>query len=229
MVKVACIVVDNGDPHLLNTVQSLLRQTRKCDEIVIAPGPKTDPTILETLKSLGIKALDPVEGIGKARVKAVLSTDADIIVSCDSDTLYDERYVEEAVKTLVKGYKAVKAGTVEPHKWSLGALLELPLATLLSYEFGLAFWRTEFLKTSAVKAAQETSNRLWDIGPIVTMEMQPIAINPKMKLKTRLPTHAVRHIIKTWATPILATTAPAAIVATIVSGDTIKRIIKTVA
>jgi glycosyltransferase involved in cell wall biosynthesis len=229
MVKVACIVVDNGDPHLLNTVQSLLRQTWKCDEIVVAPGPKTDPTILETLKNLGIKVLDPVEGIGKARVKAVLSTDADIIVSCDSDTLYDESYVEEAVKTLVKGYKAVKAGTVEPYKWSLGALFELPLATLLSYEFGLAFWRTEFLKTSAVKAAQEVNNRLWDIGPIVSMEMQPIAVNPRMKLKTRLPTHAVRHIIKTWTTPILATATPAAIVATIVSGDSIKRIIKTVA
>jgi glycosyltransferase involved in cell wall biosynthesis len=215
MVKVACIVVDNGDPHLLNTVQSLLRQTRRCDEIVVAPGPKTGAEVLEQLKRLGAKVLDPVEGIGKARVKAILSTDADIIVSCDSDTLYHERYVEEAVKTLVKGYKAVKAGAVEPHKWSLGALLELPLATLLPYEFGLAFWRTEFLKTSAVRVAQETSNRLWDIGPIVAREMQPIAVNPRMRLRTRLPTHAVKHLIEAWTAPAIAAAAPIAVAATV--------------
>jgi glycosyltransferase involved in cell wall biosynthesis len=226
MVKVACVVVDNGDPHLSSTVQSLLRQSRKCDEIVLAPGPKTGQATIEDMKALGVRVLDPVEGIGKARVKAILSTDADIIVSCDSDTLYYESYVEEAVKTLMKGYRAVKAGTVEPHKWSLGALLELPIATLLPYEFGLAFWRTEFLKTSAVRAAQETSNRLWDIGPIVSMEMQPVAINPRMKLRTRLPTHAARHLINTWAAPVLATAVPAAIAATIVSGDLVKKIMK---
>jgi hypothetical protein len=186
----------------------LLRQTRKCDEIVVAPGPRSNTSDLELLRRIGVRVLEPVDGIGRARVMAILSTGADIVVSCDSDSIYDEHYVEEAVKSLETGYKAVKAGHIEPIEWSTGAVLELPLAALLTYEFGLAFWRTEFLKTRAPAFAESTSNRLWDIGPIVALEMQPMLINPRMRVKTRLPTHAVKSFVNSWLTQIAGSVAP---------------------
>ena len=186
----------------------MLRQTRKCDEIVVAPGPRSNTSDLELLRRIGVRVLEPVDGIGRARVMAILSTGADIVVSCDSDSIYDEHYVEEAVKSLETGYKAVKAGHIEPIEWRAGAVLELPLATLLTYEFGLAFWRTEFLKTRAPAFAESTSNRLWDIGPIVALEMQPMLINPRMRVKTRLPTHAVKSFVNSWLTQIAGSVAP---------------------
>ena len=189
----------------------MLRQTRRCDEIVVAPGPRSSPSDLELLRRIGVRVLEPVDGIGRARVRAILSTGADIIISCDSDSIYDERYVEEAVKSLEMGYKAVKAGHVEPIEWSAGAVLELPLATLLTYEFGLAFWRTEFLKTRAPAFAESTRSRLWDIGPIIALEMQPILVNPRMRVKTRLPTHAVKSFAKSWAAQIAGSVTPIAV------------------
>jgi hypothetical protein len=186
----------------------LLRQSRRCDEIVVAPGPRSSQPDLELLKRIGVRVLKPVEGIGRARVRAILSTDADIVVSCDSDSIYYERYVEEAVNSLMSGFKAVKAGHVEPAEWSIGALLELPLATLLTYEFGLAFWRREFLKTRAPAVAESTISKLWDIGPIVALDMQPILINPRMSVKTRLPTHATKSFVNSWTTQIAGSVTP---------------------
>jgi hypothetical protein len=189
----------------------LLRQTRRCDEIVVAPGPRSSPSDLELLRRIGVRVLEPVDGIGRARVRAILSTGADIIISCDSDSIYDEHYVEEAVKTLESGFKAVKAGHIEPLKWSIGAALELPLATILPYEFGLAFWRKDFMKTRAVSLAQEIDNRLWDIGPVIAVEMQPILVNPRMRVKTRLPTYAVKSFAKSWAAQIAGSVTPIAV------------------
>jgi hypothetical protein len=186
----------------------LLRQTRKCDEIVVAPGPRSNPSDLDALRRIGARVLGPVDGIGRARVRAILSTSADIIISCDSDSAYDERYVEEAVKSLEMGYRAVKAGHIEPTEWNVWAVLELPLATLLPYEFGLAFWRREFLKTRAPAVAESTSSRLWDIGPIVALEMGPVLINPRMRVRTRLPTHAVKSFANSWSIQIAGSAAP---------------------
>lgn len=191
----------------------MLSQTRRCDEIIVAPGPRSDRGALEKLRGIGVKVAEAVDRIGLARVRAALSTDADIVVSCDSDSIYDEHYVEEAVKTLESGFKAVKAGHIEPLKWSIGAALELPLATILPYEFGLAFWRKDFMKTRAVRLAQEIDNRMWDIGPVIAVEMQPIAINPRMKVKTRLPTHAVKSLAYQWLPQAIATAIPIAIAA----------------
>jgi glycosyltransferase involved in cell wall biosynthesis len=210
MVTVAAVVVDNGDRDIFSCIESLLNQTLKLSEIVVVPGPRTPTETVEKLKRIGIKVLEPVKGIGRARIRGIEETKADIVLSCDSDSEYDKRYAEEAVKTLKQHFKAVKAGTVIPKKWSFWALLELPLATILPYEFGLAFWRNDLLSTSAPRVAQEVENPLWDIGPVVAREMMPVAVNPRMVVKTRLPTHAVKHLVETWVPQVIGSATPIA-------------------
>jgi len=210
MVTVAAVVVDNGDRDILVCVESLLNQTLKLSEVVVVPGPRTPADVIDELRKMNIVVLEPVKGIGRARIRGIEETRADIVLSCDSDSEYHNRYAEEALKTLKQGFRAVKAGTVIPKKWSIEALLELPLATLLPYEFGLAFWRNELLSTSAPRVAQEVENPLWDIGPVVAREMAPVAVNPRMIVKTRLPTHAVKHVVETWVPQVLGSAAPVA-------------------
>ena len=210
MVTVAAVVVDNGDRDILVCVESLLNQTLKLSEVVVVPGPRTPADVISELRKMNIVVLEPVKGIGRARIRGIEETRADIVLSCDSDSEYHNRYAEEALKTLKQGFRAVKAGTVIPKKWSIEALLELPLATLLPYEFGLAFWRNELLSTSAPRVAQEVENPLWDIGPVVAREMAPVAVNPRMIVKTRLPTHAVKHVVETWVPQVLGSAAPVA-------------------
>ncbi len=90
MVTVVC--VDNGEPNLEWSIKSLRDQTVRAN-IVIAAGPKTD---VELAKSLADYVVGPISGIGRARVTAILKYGDDVIVSCDSDTIYDPRYIEYA-------------------------------------------------------------------------------------------------------------------------------------
>jgi glycosyltransferase involved in cell wall biosynthesis len=183
--KIVAIVVDNGEPFLEKSVESLRNQTTPVS-ILIAPGPDTD---MELAKSLGDLVLKPTSGPGRARVQGILQADSDsIILSCDSDSWYYPWYAEEAEKWL-KVFPAVKSGWVEPLEPSTLGWLEAGLCNILPYEFGLAFHRQTFLARGM--HLQEYTGRL-DIGHHFDGLAWP---NPQMRVKTRLPTRAFQECL----------------------------------
>jgi len=93
---VTAVCVDNGEPTLEQCIQSLRNQTVKV-RVVVATGPKTN---MELAKSLADAVIGPFDKIGVARVTAILKHGDDVIVSCDSDSIYDPHYVEYALEDL---------------------------------------------------------------------------------------------------------------------------------
>lgn len=101
---VAVVVpVFNSGALLLETVESIHRQTRSCELIIIDDG-STEPETLEALASL-----DPVNvlairqenrGPGAARNAGIRATRATYILPVDADDLIEPNYVERAVDIL---------------------------------------------------------------------------------------------------------------------------------
>lgn len=176
------VVVDNGEPLLERCLQSLKAQTIPV-EIIVAPGPKTNLAVAEKYAD---KVMDPVEGIGRARVQAIQEASTPYILSCDSDTIYDSRYAATALEDL-KRWKAVKAGTIlpidggKPLGW-----LETATQLLFPYEFALGFRRQAFLDAGIHKLSYEHPKN--DIGRAVALRLLP-AVDPWMRCWTRLPTY----------------------------------------
>jgi glycosyltransferase involved in cell wall biosynthesis len=213
-VRVACVVVDNGEPTLGACVQSLLSQERPCDEIVIAPGPRSDAVALSRLERLGARVMPRVRGIGLARLLAALATRADIIVSCDSDCIYDRRYVAEAERALLSGARVVMAGRIEPLEPSLAGRLEARLAPA-PYEFALAFWRLALVESGAVR---ELRRFVLDPRLDVSTFLRRLGIVrvPGMRVRARLPTAGFRivmHIAAAHGPLLLASAALLALAA----------------
>ena len=107
---ITAIVVDNGDALLKESLRSLRNQV---DEIIVAPGPKTD---LGLANDLADRLMNPVRGIGLARVRAIQEAKGDRVLSCDSDTVYHDGYSECAEQDLGI-FRAVKAGRAYPYEW----------------------------------------------------------------------------------------------------------------
>jgi glycosyltransferase involved in cell wall biosynthesis len=195
-VRVSCVVVDNGEPTLETCARSLLSQERPCDEIVIAPGPRSDAEVLSRLERLGARVMPRVRGVGLARVLAALSSRGDVVVSCDSDCVYDRRYVAEAERALLSGARAVMAGRIEPLEPSLAGSVEALLPTaFIVYEFALAFWRSALFESGAAR-------ELWrfrldprqDIGSLLG-RLGTVRV-PGMRVRARLPTAGFRVALR---------------------------------
>jgi len=180
------IVVDNGEPNLPKCIASLRRQTHAV-RIVVAPGPQTDVRLAEELAD---EVLEPIRGIGAARVNAIMKVEDEFIISCDSDCIYDERYVEYAVQDLER-YNAVKAGSIMPIEDLLNLLgwLEAAFSVVVPYEFALAFRRSAFLEAGCHLDVCEDPR--CDIGLPVMTKLHPV-IDWRMKVYARMPTYGAK-------------------------------------
>ena len=183
---VVAIVCDNGEETLDRCAESLRHQTLPV-RVVIAAGPKTD---LPLAKKLADKVYDPIGGIGKARVNAILNEKDGIILSCDADTQYASSYAEIAVQDL-RLLNVVKAGTILPRgdcpQDDLAlAWTEALFNPLIPYEFCLAFRRSSFLNAGIHR--MDYSDPRADIGLEISRRMIPLVSDPRLVVWTRLPT-----------------------------------------
>jgi len=204
MFRASAVLVDNGEPTLLQAILSLRNQTVPV-EIVLCPGPNTD---VSRVRGLVDKVCEPKKGIGRARVEGILEASSCYIICADSDCIYDSRYAEFAVRNLESGAKVVKAGTILPLKWDPLAVLESATSILIPYEFALAFNRCEVLKIGLVEEADKhKDDPRWDIGPFILMHFIP-AIDHRMIVYTRFPTKGAQRLTKDYLPPLLAGATP---------------------
>ena len=196
---VVAVVCDNGEPNLANCIASLRRQTVSV-RVVMASGPKTD---LSLAGRLADKVYPPISGIGRARVNAILKEDVDYIISCDSDCIYDERYIQYAIEDLERGAKAVKAGVILPLDPSPLGLLESMISPLIPYEFALAFKKPEFLKLGLAEEAEKAMDPRWDIGRRIVTGLNATP-DFRMMVYTRFPTYGMVYVANNYAPSLLA-------------------------
>jgi len=178
---ITAVVVDNGEEILERCLQSLRLQTVPM-EIIVASGPKTDLALAKRYSDL---VLDPVAGIGRARVHAILEASTPYVVSADSDTVYDSKYCEYVLEDL-KAWRAVRAGSIRPLEGSPMAWVETATQLAFAYEFSLAFRRQAFLDAGIHEL--DYSHPKNDIGREVLVRLLPLP-DPRMVCWTRFPTY----------------------------------------
>jgi hypothetical protein len=150
-------------------------------------------------------------GIGRARVNAIVETDADYIISCDSDTVYAPAYVEHALQSL-QLFDFVKAGTILPLKTEdlLLAYAESIFSPLMPYEFALAFKKDAFCNAGLHQ--EDYCSPRADIGVAIVKHMIFVYSDPRMACFTRLPTKGAVNFRDNFLVSTLGATAPLAIV-----------------
>ncbi|MBA7493293.1 hypothetical protein ES702_03851 [subsurface metagenome] len=179
---ITAVVVDGGEPFLKSSLKSLRAQTVPT-KIIVAPSDKTDIGIA---KKYADKVMKPVDGIGRARVQAILEASTPYILSCDSDTFYPPKYAEYALETL-RHWNAVKAGIILPLEGRNPlAWAEVATQPWFAYEFSLGFRRQAFLDAGIHR--DDYSQQKNDIGRAVMVKLIPVP-NPRMVCYTRLPTY----------------------------------------
>jgi glycosyltransferase involved in cell wall biosynthesis len=212
--KASAVVVDDGEPNLERCISSLRNQSFPLDEIILASGPKTD---LDAAKKLADHILEPIEGIGKARVQAILEAESDYILSCDGDTVYDVRYAEFALEDLWAGAKAVRAGVILPLSWeNLLSFLETAFQLIPPYEYALAFRKSAFLNTKI--HLEDYSNPRTDIGIYVITRLGWLP-DFRMMCWTRLPTYWAVYMANNYLPSALVGLTPLVSVTSIVGAN----------
>jgi glycosyltransferase involved in cell wall biosynthesis len=215
--EAVAVIVDNGEINLPKCIESLRRQTIPV-RIVIASGPNTD---LEVASRLADKVYPPIQGIGKARVNAIVCEDAEYIISCDSDTCYEKHYIEYALEDLKSGFKAVKAGVILPLEWNGLGIVESAFSLAIPYEFALAFRKSEALKAGLIEEAKKWNNNRMDVGWFMLTKLSPIP-DVRMVCYTRFPTYGAKYVCENYLASAIGGIIPIITAAGIVGASTIK-------
>jgi poly-beta-1,6-N-acetyl-D-glucosamine synthase len=102
---VALVPAHNEEEHIGATVESLLRQTRPVDRIVVVADNCTDRTVAIARSYAGVEVIETVDNA--ARKAGALNQGLDhvgrgyaYVVQMDADTELDERFVDEALGEL---------------------------------------------------------------------------------------------------------------------------------
>lgn len=105
------------------TLESILRQTKRPDQIIVVDDKSTDGTLaaLEPYKARGVVVLEqPVNG-GKARAidRALPHVTTDLVSFIDGDSIVHPGYAEAIAKSFRDPDVAAAAGAIEsiPHTW----------------------------------------------------------------------------------------------------------------
>lgn len=197
-VKVSAVILDNGEPTLVMSVESVTRQTVGVDEIILVTGPSTDWRVVEELKrKYQLKVIGPVDKIGYGRYLGILEAKGRVIMSCDSDTIYSDDYLEHALHDIERGFQLVKAGVVHSLDTSnpLWIVNHMVFQIIGAYEFGWVFRRDDMLSV-ITKRDVETFMSIprADLGWLSTLRLKS-TINYNMKCWTRLPTFFIREYL----------------------------------
>lgn len=128
---IAIIPSYNEQDSILRTIESLRRQTRRADEIIVLADNCTDATVAIALAA-GVSVVDTVgNGDGKAgALNALLAEimplldDRDCVLVMDADTVITEQFIEATVTTLFGPSKKPIAGVggiflADDAPWSL--------------------------------------------------------------------------------------------------------------
>jgi len=96
--KIAAIIPTyNNENFIEECIKSLLNQTRKFDEIIVVDNFSSDRTA-EIARGLGVKVYQVKSNRSEARNIGAKKANADIIAVIESDSVYDEHWVEEVLK-----------------------------------------------------------------------------------------------------------------------------------
>lgn len=214
MSDITAVLTDNGEPLLEKCLDSLWNQTVR-PEIIVCAGPKTN---MELATKYADKVIEPVDGIGKARVKGILMASNDYIVSCDADTIYDKRYCEYALEDLKGGINFLRAGTILPHD-VVGSITigEMVLTQIIPYEFSLAFNKNEFIRRGLHE--RDYSNPRVDISTYLYTDKILVWPDYRMVLWTRLPTYGAEYIRDNYLPGIVLGIMPLTAVGVIIGLD----------
>ncbi len=187
--KVVAVVLDNGDENLEKCLESLSEQTLQPDIIVVGGDRTKEATEYEVVK--------PVRGFLNARLfglNKAKKAGADIILSCDSDTIYHHEYCEAAAEGL-RDNVLVRAGTIIPKEESpLGNAEVLLFYKLLRlpYDHILA------MRKEVVDVLKEQADFTYpreDIFTYVLRAAIPYKIEDRMIAYVDVPTHHFRKIV----------------------------------
>jgi len=192
-VKVVAVVLDNGDPDLEQCLNSLANQTVETDIIVVA-GPKTDWGIAREYGEVH----GPIRGFLNARLfglnKAV-KRGADVILSCDSDTIYHYEYAESAAECL-NASLVVRAGTIIPKKDTALGRIEVAIFYKLlrmPYDHILAF------RPEAVRALEKTAEFRYhreDVFTYLLLRAFPYTLCDNMIAYVDVPTFHFERLLR---------------------------------
>lgn len=113
--KVSLIAtVLNAADYVPAFLESVRRQTRMPDEIVIVDGGSTDGTIDQLLAASGIMTfVEPDANIPRGRNIAIAKASHDVIAVADADCEYDPRWLESLIESIDDG-AMVAMGWYEP-------------------------------------------------------------------------------------------------------------------
>lgn len=100
--KIAAVIPTyNNEDVIEECIKSLLNQTRKFDEIIVVDNFSGDHTA-EIARGLGVKVYQVKSNRSEARNFGAKMTNAEIIAFIESDSVYDENWVEEVLKGFEK-------------------------------------------------------------------------------------------------------------------------------
>jgi len=100
----AIIPVYNSEGYIEETINSLLNQKKKFDEIIIVDDGSTDNTLNILKKIKGIKIIKTVHAErSAARNKGWKSAKSDIIAIMESDSIFDKNWLYEVAKCFGEG------------------------------------------------------------------------------------------------------------------------------
>jgi len=179
VLTVSTIVVDNGEPTLEECIESIRSQSYPVSEIILVASPKTN---LELAHRLADRVIGPVDYIGYGRYLGILEASGEIIMSADSDTVYDKDYLRYAVEDIERSCEAVFAGSV--YRYGFLELVDLVYFSVYgALEFGTVFLRDRALQVIDPEWLLEDPRR--DILPF--LRKLNTCVDPRMVCYTRLP------------------------------------------
>jgi len=203
---ITAVVVDNGEPLLEKSIESLRDQTERVNKIIVVGGDKTD---YELARAIADEVYGPItKSIGDARVCGILKAEDEIILSCDSDTIYPPEYAEICV-TELREHEFVKASRAEPvDGYSDNPLrnalimLEQQFYPFVYYEHSLAFRKSAFLSYGLHEF--EFQCKYQDIGyPLMLTKLVPVIPIEDLMCYTRLPTRWWTDVLYAQGVPIM--------------------------
>lgn len=138
--KVSIVIpVYNEEKRIKNCLDSLMNQSEKPDEIIIANNNSTDNT-LNIVKNYEVRIIsENFQGIGYARNSGFNSAQGDIIVRCDADTMCPPDWLHRIKEKFAKNDDVIAVS-------GPGSFYDFPLANVNTFFTKIFyFWLTKRL------------------------------------------------------------------------------------
>jgi glycosyltransferase involved in cell wall biosynthesis len=183
---VSAVCVDNGEELTRESLESIRGQV---DELIVVAGPRSN---LELLRELADTVIGPLGPVGYARYIGLTRASGDLVVLCDTDTIYMDGHVEHAIDDFKRfpWLAVVKAGSVEPHKPSLLGYLESAVARVIgAFEYGWVVDRRKLLSAMMARDVEALKNPRTDIGLVSYKLLLKSLVDHRMRVRTRLPSY----------------------------------------